>query len=108
MGAVETPSVVLQVIIASGMLTAVSTTIRWLLTRKSGHVDEAKVIQGMALDMLAPLNAQLATMTGKATDLSSELDSLLAWAVMARAILDAHSLAYPPVPAALRVQHPGD
>lgn len=94
---------VLQVVIATGLLTAISETVRWFLGRGKTRTDDAKVIQGMAIELLLPLRGELDRTTAKVTALSSELDSLLAWAVMARAILDAHTLAYPPVPASLRV-----
>jgi len=94
----------LQVLIATGALTAMSETVRWFLGRGKTRVDDAKVVQGMALDLLTPLREELARSLAKAEDLGAELDSLLAWAVMARALLDAHHIAYPPVPQSLRVK----
>jgi len=96
---------VLQVVIATGALTAISETVRWFLGRGKSRVDDAKVVQGMALELLLPLRSELTLATGKVTDLSAELDALLAWAVMARALLDSAHIAYPPVPKALRVGH---
>lgn len=98
------------ILVATGLLTALSETVRWWLTgRGRQKIDQAKVVQGMALDMLQPLHAELAEAQRQVNEvrrdlqtLDSELQSVLGWAIIARALLDSHHIEYPTPPPALR------
>jgi len=100
----------LEVLTASGVLTAISETIRWYLGRGKTRVDSAQVVQGMALDLLKPLheevnrcNKEITDLRGKVREVSDDLDAVVQWALTARSILDANTLPYPALPAPLRV-----
>lgn len=110
MGTSDTLNLVVAVLVATGLLTAISETVRWFFSgRGRQRVDQAKVVQGMALDLLAPLHAELAEAQKQVSQvrtdlqtLDSELQSVLGWAIIARALLDSHKIDYPTPPAALR------
>ncbi len=98
-----------EILTASGILTAGSETVRWWLGRSRTKVDSAKVVQGMALDLLQPLHAELdratrdmATLRTNITESDRALESVIQWALAARTILDTHGLTYPEVPAVVR------
>lgn len=99
-------STLVEVLVATGLLTAVSESVRWFLTgRGRAKVDQAKIVQGMALDLLKPLHAELDEATTAAArlrrelaDLDSEMQSVLGWAITARALLDSHGIPYPAPP----------
>jgi len=92
-------STLIEVLTATGLLTAVSETLRWWFGgRGRQKIDQAKVVQGMAIDLLTPLHAELDTAQARLRDLNAELESVLGWAIIARALLDAHKVEYPPPP----------
>lgn len=106
----DTLNLVITVLVATGLLTAVSETIRWWLSgRGRQKIDTAKVVQGMALDLLQPLHAELAQAQSQVAavrrdlaTLDHELQSVLGWAIIARALLDSNHIDYPTPPEALR------
>ena len=110
MGSVPALELIVTVMVATGALTAISEGIRWWMTgRGRQKIDQAKVLQGMALDLLQPLHAELAeaqrqvaAVRADLATLDSELQSVLGWAVIARALLDSHEIPYPQPPAVLR------
>lgn len=92
-------STLVEVLVATGLLTSLSEVVRWYLTgRGRAKVDQAKVVQGMALDLLKPLHAELDTAQDRLRELNRELESVLGWAIIAHSLLDAHSIPYPPPP----------
>lgn len=81
----------------AGLFTAVAETLRWFLGgRNRARVDNAKIVQGMAIDLLEPLHAELAGCRASLADLRIELDSVLGYAIIAHALLES-----PPVAAAV-------
>src|SRR5690242_8997330 len=108
--AIPTLDLIVAILVATGALAAITETVRWWLTgRGRQKIDQAKVVQGMALDLLKPLHAELAeaqTQVAKVRSdlqtLDSELQSVLGWAIIARALLDSHKIEYPTPPPALR------
>lgn len=107
---VPTLNLILFFLVSTGLVTAIAEGVRWWFTgRKRGKVDSAQIVQGMALDLLQPLHAELAEAQSQAkalrTDLQHldmELQSVLGWAVIARALLDSHGVEYPTPPPVLR------
>lgn len=109
---------VLEVIVSTGILTAIGETIRWWLGRGSSRVDNAKAVQGMALDLLKPLHDELERTTAKVAaanvqveacqtkviEIERELDAVVLWALLAKSLLDEHAVSYPPVPAPVRAR----
>lgn len=79
----------IEVIVAAGLFTAFAETVRWFLGgRGKARVDNAKIVQGMAIDLLAPLHAELADCRASLRDLRIELDSVLGYAIIAHALLE--------------------
>ena len=105
MAATDT-STLIEVLVATGLLTAVSETVRWFLTgRGRAKVDTAKVLQGMSLDLLKPLHEELDLANASAdrlrqsmSSLEAEMESVLGWAIIARTLLDSHGIDYPAPP----------
>jgi hypothetical protein len=103
------PGTIVTILVATGILSAVTETVRWYLTgRGRAKVDQAKIVQGMALDLLRPLhdeldqaNLAMANLRKTVQSLDAELESVLGWALIARALLDHHHIEYPEVPQAL-------
>lgn len=98
-------SILLEIVVASGLLTAISQTVLWYLGRGKAKVDSAKVVQGMALDLLRPLHTELERANHTAADcraklrrLETEIEIVIEWAVAVRLILDHNHLDYPTVP----------
>lgn len=88
----------LELVVAGGLFSALAETVRWLLGGRGRKVDQAKIVQGMAIDLLKPLHTELDTAQARMRELSLELESVLGWAIIARALLDSHQITYPPVP----------
>lgn len=87
----------IEIIVAAGVFTALAETVRWFLGgRGRQRVDNAKIVQGMAIDLLRPLHEELATCQTSLSDLRRELDSVLGYALIAHALLET-----PPVKAAV-------
>jgi hypothetical protein len=103
------PSLI-PLLVATGLLTALSETVRWWLQgRGRQKVDQAQIVQGMALNLLAPLHAELdeasrsaVSLRAQLRDIEAEMESVIGWALYARNLLDAHSIEYRPVPAAVQ------
>lgn len=80
---------VIEVVVAAGLFTALAETMRWFLGgRGKARVDNAQIVQGMAIDLLAPLHAELDTCRSSLRDLRLELDSVLGYALIAHALLE--------------------
>lgn len=78
-----------EVMVASGLLTAVTETVRWLTAgRGRQRVDNAKIVQGMAIDLVQPLHTELDACRARLADLASELDAVLAYALICHALLE--------------------
>lgn len=90
--------VLIEVLVATGLLTAISETVRWRLGRGKERVDNAKIVQGMALDLLQPLHTELDGVRKRVRQLDAELEAVLGWALIAHALLDANNVRYPEVP----------
>jgi hypothetical protein len=79
----------IELLVAAGMFTAGAETVRWFLGgRGRQRVDNAKIVQGMAIDLLRPLHEELASCQTSLTDLRRELDSVLGYAIIAHALLE--------------------
>ena len=79
----------IEIIVAAGMFTALAETVRWFLGgRGKARVDNAKIVQGMAIDLLQPLHDELASCRSSLFDLRRELDSVLGYAIIAHALLE--------------------
>lgn len=79
---------VVPILVATGILTAVSETVRWYLQgRGRQKVDSAKIVQGMALDLLTPLHAELDLCRTDLASLRAELEQVLGYAILAHALL---------------------
>lgn len=107
-----TGTTLISILVAAGAFSAMAETLRWFLTRGTARIDSAKVVQGMALDMLTPLHNELAataeevkTLRKQVYDAQGDIEALVAWAVAAKHILDSHELEYPPVPQAIHRGH---
>lgn len=102
-------STVVTVLVATGMLTAISETVRWFFQgRGRAKVDTAAIVQGMALDLLRPLHQELDAANASAAqlrtalhDLEMDFESVLGWAVYARGLLDHADVAYKAPPQSL-------
>lgn len=101
----------LTLLVATGVLTAIGEIVRWYLGRGKGKVDSAKVVQGMALDMLKPLHDELANTAAEVTllrdttrHLTMQMEAVLVWAVSVVAILDSNGISYPQVPEPVRAR----
>jgi len=99
------PDVVIEVMISAGFFTALAETLRWFLNRPKARIDDAKVVQGMAVDLLKPLHDELARANAEVTDLREKVreadeavHSMLQWAMAAKALLDKHGIEYPELP----------
>lgn len=80
---------VIEVVVAAGLFTALAETMRWFMGgRGKARVDNAQIVQGMAIDLLAPLHAELDTCRTSLRDLRLELDSVLGYALIAHALLE--------------------
>jgi hypothetical protein len=111
----------MQFIVGGGVLTGALETVRWFLGggRNKAKVDNAKIVEAMALDLLHPLNEQVKWASGEVenlrktlhetqSDLSrtriqvhalqGDVEALHAWSLAVKVILDDHGIAYPPVP----------
>lgn len=104
-------STLIEVLVATGFLTAVGELIRWWFGRGRVKVDQARVVQGMAIDLLKPLHTELAearsqivSLRSDLTTLEGEMSSVISWALTARTLLDSHQIDYPPVPARIRAR----
>lgn len=86
----------LELLVIGGVFTAIGETIRWFLKRGGARVDNAALVQSMAIDLLKPLHAELDGCNKKLVTLSAELDSVLGYALIAHALLET-----PPVKAAV-------
>lgn len=78
---------------------------------ESTKVDSAKVVQGMAIDLLQPLHQELTLANQRADELNIKLnevernlDSIVTWAFTVKSILDANHIAYPNVPQVMLVR----
>lgn len=101
----EHTAAILQVLIAGGLLTAISETARWFLGRGKTKVDSAQVVQGMAIDLLKPLheelvrvNSDVSRLRSHVRDLDNELELIISWALTAKGLLEAHHVPHPPMP----------
>lgn len=102
----------IEVFISSGFLAALGETFRWWFGRGKTRVDSAKVVQGMALDLLKPLHEELArcnkslaevnqradTLQEKVRESDRALSDIITWALAAKQLLDMHGIEYPPMP----------
>lgn len=108
---------VFEVLVGSGVLAglvgAVIGGVKWLFGgRKRARVDNAQIVQGMALDLLGPLhselnlaNADMKTLREALAASHQEMDALkqdiadvVSWALMARALLEDNQIDYDPLP----------
>jgi hypothetical protein len=96
---------VIQILVATGILTALSETVRWAFGRNKTKVDSALVIQGMAIDLLKPLHEELAradkaarSLRQQMNDLDREMELIISWALTARGLLESNHIPYPPMP----------
>ena len=99
-------STLLELLVAGGLISAIAETVRWFFGgRGRARVDNAKIVQGMALDLLAPLHEELDKANARMRDLSMELESVLGWAIIAHALLEAHHIKAPPPPPPVLGRH---
>jgi len=98
-------SVIVEMMISGGFFAAIGEGVRWYLGRGKTRIDNAQVVQGMAIDMLKPLheeldrlNGELASMRERVTEADRALSAVIEWALAAKRILDQHSIDYPMVP----------
>jgi hypothetical protein len=78
----------LELLVISGIFTAIGETFRWFTGRGKARVDNASLVQGMAIDLLKPLHTELDLCNTKLHNLSLELDSVLGYAIIAHALLE--------------------
>ena len=99
---------ILDILVASGFFTAIAETFRWWRGRGKERVDNAQIVQGMAIDLVGPLHAELTDVRKRLALLSDELDAVLGYAILAHALLESppirqavidsgHRLPVPPV-----------
>lgn len=107
---------VVEVLVASGVFTSAASGLQWFFTRGRAKVDGAKVVQGMALEMLKPLHDELDGARAEVKSLRQDVHSaqaecakvrrhfeiLLGWALTLRDILEENQVNYPPVPPAVK------
>lgn len=90
---------VVELLVAAGLMTAIAETVRWFLGgRGRARVDNAKIVQGMAIDLVEPLHSELEGVRKKVRQIDADMEALLGWAIVAKAILDGNHLGYPAVP----------
>lgn len=110
-----------QILVGLGVGGGLIETWRWFFGggRGKARIDNAKIVEAMALDLLKPLNEQVAWATGQVetlretlhstqTELSTvrgqmhrvqnDMEALLTWSLAVKQILDAHGVEYPPTP----------
>jgi hypothetical protein len=116
---------VMQFLVGGGVLTGAIETFRWFLGggRGKAKIDNAKVVEAMALDLLKPLNDQVRWASGEVENLRStlsetqinlstvqhqliavqhEMESLIIWSLAAKALLDEHNIPYPATPSVMK------
>lgn len=80
---------VIELLVLAGVFTGITETIRWWLGGRSrARVDNAKIVQGMAIDLVAPLHTELDACRVSLADLRLELDAVLGYALIAHALLE--------------------
>lgn len=105
------PGTIIQILVASGLLAVVGETFRWFMGRGKAKVDSAKVVQGMAIDLVKPLHEELARaeivatrLRGNLRDMENDMADFLVWATEVRNILERERIEYPPLPK-MRIRH---
>ena len=105
--AAATPAVVpafdaallLELLVAGGLISAIAETVRWFFGgRGRARVDNAKIVQGMALDLVAPLHEELDKANVRLTNLRAELEQVMAYAIVAHTLLEQNNITGPPPP----------
>lgn len=98
-----TTAVLVEILVASGVLSGITGTIQWLLTgRGRARVDNAKIVQGMAIDLIQPLHSEVAELRGNVAHLRTELEQVLDYAILAHVLLMGNPAAPVPPPSVLR------
>lgn len=93
---------IVPVLVATGCLAALSETVRWFLQgRGRAKVDSAKIVQGMALELLTPLHTELDLCRADLGRLRAELEQVLGYAIIAHALLVDDPRAPTPPPSVL-------
>jgi hypothetical protein len=108
-----TPDII-QILVGLGVGGGIGETWRWFFggARGKAKIDNAKVVEAMALDLLKPLNDQVSWASGQVQTLQrdlldaqkqvhrlqGDLESMYAWALAVKAILEDNQIVYPPVP----------
>lgn len=116
-------ALIIELLVSAGVFTAIAETVRWFLGRGKSRVDNAKVVQGMALDLLKPLHDELSLAAAEVSRLRTEvsaarseastarsevrvarneIEALVVWVVAAVSILEENHLEYPTVPSPAR------
>lgn len=97
-------STFVEIVSLSGILTVAGGVVQWWLNRGKQRVDEAQIMQGMAMNMLTPLNDQLkialaevGELRGQVQDLSDIVTLFLIWYKQVTAVMDEKQIEYPPL-----------
>lgn len=100
--AIDTPTLV-EVLVVSGVFSGIAGTVQWFFTgRGRARVDNAKIVQGMAIDLIEPLHSEVADLRGQMGALRLELEQVLAYAILAHELLIGNPAAPVPPPSVLR------
>jgi hypothetical protein len=79
----------LELLVVGGVFSGLAETARWFISgRGRARVDNAKIVQGMAIDLVQPIHIELAACRANLADLRLELDSVLGYALIAHALLE--------------------
>lgn len=98
-----------EVFTASGVLAGAGGLFKWFFSgRKRERVDNAKIVQGMAMDLITPMHGELATLRAsmaaanvEMSALRAELEQVLGYAILAHAYLIDDPAAPEPPPSVL-------
>lgn len=95
------PTVIVEVMVAAGFFTAVSETFRWFFNRPKARIDDAKIVQGMAVDLLRPLHEELNRVNAEVVTLRGNVQEAVQWMLAVRDIMDRNRIEYPDFPSEL-------
>jgi hypothetical protein len=86
---------VVEVLVAAGVFTGIGEFARWLFSgRGRARVDNAQIVQGMAIDLIQPLHTEMDGLRGQVDDLRhradalrTELEQVLGYAILCHELL---------------------